>query len=113
MAGEYRSLTEGVILVGTIVAWSVGLDWLGYHSRFIAWVLHPSPVLLIRDGRIQGRNLRSEFITRDDLLMQLREQGVEAVDQVKQCWLESDGNVSVIKFDTQESSRRKANQSRT
>ena len=27
MAGEYRSLTEGVILVGTIVLWSVALDW--------------------------------------------------------------------------------------
>ena len=104
MAGEYRSLSEGIVLVGTIVAWSVGLDWLGYHSRFIAWVLHPPPLLLVRDGRIQVRNLRSEFITRNDLLEQLREHGVEGVGQVNQCWLESDGNFSVITFEGQPSS---------
>ena len=33
MSGEYRSVTEGAILVGTIIAWNVILDWLTYKSR--------------------------------------------------------------------------------
>ena len=99
MAGEYHSLTEGIVLVATIFAWSYGLDWMAYRSRFVAWLLHPPPLLLVRDGRIQARNLRAEYITLDDLMQQLRAQGVDDVRQVKQCCLESDGRMSVIKFD--------------
>lgn len=99
MAGEYRSLTEGVILVSTIFAWSYSLDWLAYHSSTASWFLHPPPVLLIHNGRIQGRNLRAELISREDLLEQLREQGVDDVRHVKQCYLESDGKMSVVKFE--------------
>lgn len=51
----------------------------------------------VRDGRISGRHLRAEMITRDDLMEQLREQGVESVSEVKRCFLESDGRLSVIR----------------
>ncbi len=79
MAGEYKSLTEGAIVVGTIIAWNYALDWLAYRFRFVYWLLHPPSLLLIRDGQIQRRNLRSEMITTEDLLQQLREQGVDDV----------------------------------
>jgi uncharacterized membrane protein YcaP (DUF421 family) len=97
MAGEYKSLTEGVVIVTTIFAWNYVLDWLAYRSRFVYWLLHPPSLLLIRNGQIQFRNLRSQLITKDDLLEQLREQGV--VTRVKKCFLESDGRMSVIRED--------------
>ena len=97
MAGEYKSLTEGVVIVTTIFAWNYLLDWLAYRSRFVYWLLHPPSLLLIRNGQIQFRNLRSQLITKDDLLEQLREQGVEGVERVKACFLESDGRMSVIR----------------
>jgi len=31
MAKEYRSVTEGVVLVATIIGWDYALDWLGYR----------------------------------------------------------------------------------
>ena len=99
MAGEYKSLTEGAIVVATIFAWNFSLDWLAYRSRFVYWLLHPPSLLLIRDGRILSRNLQAELITKEDLLEQLREQGVEDVRTVKKCLLESDGRVSVIRRD--------------
>jgi uncharacterized membrane protein YcaP (DUF421 family) len=105
MAGEYRSLTEGVVLVATVLGWNYVLDWLAYRSPFMYWLLHPPSLLLIRDGQIQHRNLRSELITREDLLAQLREQGVEDVAGVKKCFLESDGKMSVIRKDDDGSHR--------
>src|SRR4029079_4342592 len=87
MAGEYKSLTEGAVIVATIFAWNYVLDWLAYRSRFVYWLLHPPSLLLIRNGQIQFRNLRSQLITKDDLLEQLREQGVESVARVKKCFL--------------------------
>jgi uncharacterized membrane protein YcaP (DUF421 family) len=99
MAGEYKSLTEGAIVVATIFAWNYALDWLAFRSRVVFWLLHPAPLLLIRNGQILARNLRSELITRDDLLGALREQGVDDIRAVKKCYLESDGRVSVIRDD--------------
>jgi uncharacterized membrane protein YcaP (DUF421 family) len=98
MAGGYKSVTEGVVLVATIFAWNYSLDWMAYRSRFVHWLLHPPPLLLVDHGRLQRRNLRSQMITREDLGEQLREQGVDEVDEVKACWLESDGRLSVIKM---------------
>ena len=105
MAGEYRSLTEGAVIVATIFAWNYALDWLAYRSRVMYWLLHPPALLLVRDGHILFRNLRSELITKDDLLQQLREQGVEDIGRVKKCFLESDGRMSVIRTDAGESPR--------
>jgi uncharacterized membrane protein YcaP (DUF421 family) len=96
MAGEYKSVTEGAIVVATIFAWNYALDWLAYRSRALYWLLHPPPLPLIREGRIEYRNLRSQLITKEDLLEQLREQGVDDVAGVKRCFLEGDGRISVI-----------------
>ena len=106
MAGEYKSLTEGVIVVTTIFVWNYALDWLAYRFRLVHWLLHPPPLLLVRNGQLQHRNLRSEVITKEDLLAQLREQGVEEVASVKKCFLESDGKLSVIRNEIEPSSRR-------
>ena len=97
MAGEYTSLTEGAVVVGTIFGWNYLLDWLAYRSKLVSWLLSPPPVLLVTNGQIQQRNLRRELITRDDLMEQLREHGIERVGDVKKCFLESDGKLSVIR----------------
>ena len=44
-------------------------------------------------------NLRQEMLTLDDLHAQLREQGVEDVQQVKLAFMESDGMISVVRYD--------------
>ena len=97
MAGEYRSLTEGAVAVGTIFGWNYALDWLAFRSRVAYWLLHPPPLLLVRNGAIQYRNLRAQLITTTDLREQLREQGVDDLTQVRRCSLESDGRISVIR----------------
>ena len=99
MAGEYHSITEGAVIVATIFAWNYVLDWLSYRSRFVYWLLHPPALPLVLHGQLQHRNLRSQMITREDLLEQLREQGVEDIRRVKKCFLEGDGRLSVIRTD--------------
>ena len=100
MASEYKSITEGVILVGTIAFWDYFLDWIGYRFPVLQRLLRPGPLLLIKDGRMQRRNMRREMITEEELIAQLREQGVEHVEDVKKCYLEGDGHISVIKKDS-------------
>lgn len=105
MAGEYKSLTEGVLAVATILGWNYVLDWLAYRSAAVHWLLHPPALLLVRDGQIQRSNLRAQLITKEDLLEQLREQGVDELRQVRKCYLEGDGKMSVVRTDGGEPSR--------
>lgn len=100
MASEYKSVTEGAVLVGTIVAWDYFLDWLGYRFPAVQRLLRPAPLPLVKDGRVIRQNLRKEMITMEELMSQLREQGVESVEEVKRCRLEGDGHISVIKYDS-------------
>ncbi len=97
MAGEYKTVTEGAILVSVIIFWNVFIDWLSYRVPALRPWLEPPALLLIRDGRILHRNLRHELVTEDELLSKLREQGVEQVSEVRKAYMESDGEVSVIK----------------
>jgi uncharacterized membrane protein YcaP (DUF421 family) len=101
MASEYRSLTEGAVLVATIFCWNYGLDWLGYRFRPIYRLLNPAPLLLIENGRVQWANLRAEMLTKADLTEHLREEGIEDIAEVSRCYLEGDGHMSVIKRSTE------------
>ena len=96
MAGEYTSVTDGCLLVSTIVFWNVVVDWLAYRWTFLRKLLEPRPLLLIRDGQLLRHNMRKELVTEDELLAQLRKQGVEKVQEVKRAFMETDGKVTVI-----------------
>ena len=97
MSSDYKSITEGAVLVGTIVAWDYLLDWLGYRFPAVQRLLRPASLPLVKDGRMLRQNLRKEMITTEELMSLLREQGVESLDEVKKCCLEGDGQISVIK----------------
>jgi uncharacterized membrane protein YcaP (DUF421 family) len=96
MSADYTTITEGLILVGTLVGWNWLIDFLTWRSARLAKLLEPAPLLLVHRGRILHRNLRREFLSVDDLKAKLRTKGVEHFAEVKSAWLESDGEVSVI-----------------
>jgi uncharacterized membrane protein YcaP (DUF421 family) len=99
MSSDYGSITEGVVLVGTIIGWNVFLDWMAFRFVWARRLLEASPVPLIRNGRVNVRNLRSEMMTLDELQQHLRQHGVENIAEVRRCQLEPDGRLSVIKLD--------------
>jgi uncharacterized membrane protein YcaP (DUF421 family) len=96
MGSKYESITEGIVLVCTILFWNYTLDWLAYKSSAFHKLVKPKPLLLISNGNLIRRNLQKEMITKDELMSQLREQGVEEIKKVKWCYLEGDGRISVV-----------------
>ena len=99
MARDYESVTEGVVLVATILFWSYALDWLGYRFPAFERLMHPPPLRLVEDGRLLRRNMRQELITIEDLMSAIREQGVAELADVKLASIEADGRISVIPKD--------------
>ena len=102
MAGEYKSITEGALLVITIVFWNYFIDWLGYHFKPLQRFVRPPPLKLIKDGQMLFQNMRKEMITIEELNSQLRQQGIEGCHEVKDAYIEGDGRISVIKYEKEE-----------
>lgn len=98
MSGGYESVTDGVILISTIVVWNYLLDWGAYRFEWVRRVAEPPPLLLVRSGRIVRQNLRREMMTVDDLMAKLREHGVDDLAQVRKAFMEGDGAVTVIRW---------------
>jgi uncharacterized membrane protein YcaP (DUF421 family) len=105
MSSDYKSVTDGIILVSTIAFWDYLLDWIAYRFPSARRLLRAAPLVLIKDGRLQRRNMRREMITEEELMGRLREQGIEKVEDVKKCYLEGDGSVSVIKKNSRDDKR--------
>ena len=99
MAHDYKSVPDGVLLVAVIIGWSYALDWLGHKVPAVGRLVHPPPLLLVKDGKVLLRNLRRELITKQELMSQLREQGVEGLAKVKRAYMEGDGKISVVTTD--------------
>ena len=99
MAADYKSITEGLVLVLTIVFWNFFVDWLGFRFPALQRLVRAPPLLIVRDGTMIPQNMRKEMITPDELFSQLRQQGIENLAAVAKAFIEGDGQVSVIRVD--------------
>jgi uncharacterized membrane protein YcaP (DUF421 family) len=95
MSGGYTNIADGIILVGTIIFWSWMLNLIAYLSPRAARIIRPRPLLLVRNGQVLSRNMRRELLTDDELMANLREQGVRRLDEVAAVYMEADGRLSV------------------
>ena len=105
MAGQYNSLTDGLVLVVTLVFWSYALDWLSYHYPLLGRLIDPRPLVIVREGRMEERELRRQLITEQQVLDFLRGQGVEELSEVYRAYLSNNGHISVITYSDREQRR--------
>jgi len=97
MAGSYESVSDGFVLVATLIFWNYLFDALAYRSERLRRFLQPQPLLMVKDGRMLRRNMRRELVTDEELQAMLRENGIEDMSEVKSAHMESDGQISVIR----------------
>lgn len=94
---DYASVTEGIVLVLTIVFCEYTIDWLAWRFPRLRPILTAPSLTLIEDGRFVRRALDAEMLTEDEMMGQLREKEVEDVREVRLARLEGDGRISVLK----------------
>ena len=97
MSSNYTSVTDGLVLVATIVVCSFLVDWLAFHFEVVRNFVHPERTALVMDGRVLRKALADELMTEGELMTQLRLHEVEELADVKAVYLEGNGEVSVIK----------------
>lgn len=95
------SVVGGAVSVGTVLMWTYVIEWLQYHVPCLERLVREPKLKLIADGRLLRRNMRAELITFEELMTQLREQGVEDCSQVKAAYVEADGRISILRHEGQ------------
>jgi len=95
-SGSAQSITEAVVFVLTVIFWSWFLNWVSFRFPKLTFLTAAKPVILVKDGRMRRRAMAEALMTREELDQQLREQGVEKVEDVRLAVLEGDGEVSVV-----------------
>ncbi|MGI6436169.1 MAG: DUF421 domain-containing protein [Syntrophomonadaceae bacterium] len=87
---------EGVGVLGTLAFLEWLMCYLGLKSQKLSNLITGAPIVLIENGRILKENLAGEKFNVDDLMQELRKQGIPDVDMVDKGVLESCGGFSVI-----------------
>jgi uncharacterized membrane protein YcaP (DUF421 family) len=97
ISDNFQSIGESLVLVLTVLFWSTLIEWA--QSRFPAFerLVRDRKLKLIENGRMLRRNMREEFITVEELMAQLRENGIEHCSDVKAAYMEADGCISIIR----------------
>lgn len=94
---DYQSVTEGAVLVVTLLFWAYAVEWLAHGLPFFERLIREPKVKLIANGRMLRRNMRAELVTTGELMAQLREKGLADCKDVAAAYVEADGRISVIK----------------
>lgn len=94
--GDYTSITEGFIVIVTLLAWNYLINLLSYHSSFFEKLVSAPPLQIIKNGKMITKNMRIEYLTKEELFEQLRKQGIDDISTIKKAFIESDGKISVV-----------------
>lgn len=99
LSRDDASMTDGLIVVVTMLFWSVAVDALAYRFPRLAPLLKASPRPLISDGILNRHLMHREYMTKAEVESQLRLHGVENIDEVERAYLEPNGMISVFRRD--------------
>ena len=93
-------LIYGIIVITVVVIIERVLNaWTNRNTKLEAY-LESTPTLLVKNGAIDMEALKSEQISRAELMMELREKGVRSVGEVERAYIEPSGRMSVFKFES-------------
>ena len=95
--GDYTSVADGLVLIGTLMAWNYTVNFLSYHVPAIERFMAAPPTQVVRGGRILWHNMRRELLTEQELLSHIREAGIEEIRDVRAAYVEGEGRVTAIR----------------
>ncbi len=82
-----------VVLLG-LLQWA--LTFLNVRWPPLERLTQGTETAVVKDGKVQTAAMRAERMSQADLLMELRQKGIQSVQQVRDAYLEPTGQVSVF-----------------
>lgn len=97
MVNNDHSVTNGFLLILTLVGCTVALSW--FKQRFPTWekLLDDVPTIVVEDGRMIEDRMRKLRVDEQDIIESAREhQALENIGEIKYAIVERNGNITVI-----------------
>ena len=91
-----KSIFLSVVPILVLVGVQILISYITLKSDKIRNIIDGKPIVLIKNGKINFTEMSKLRYSLDDLLTQLRLQGVKSIDNVKYAVLENNGNLSVF-----------------
>lgn len=88
-------LLTGIVPIVTLASLDVIMSWLGMKSRLVRRFTCGKPVIIINNGVLDQKSMRSIRFTIDDLSESLRSQGIFDISEVQFAVVETTGKLSV------------------
>lgn len=90
------TISEGMMALAVIIGVQYIIAWLEVRSNWFQELIKSEPSVLFKRGEFQERMMRSERITRQEVLAAMRYAGLADPSQVDYVLMETDGQLSVI-----------------
>lgn len=95
-----QSIWMTLLPIIVLVILELMLGYIEVKSRKINKVLEGKPTIIISDGKIVYKNLVNQRYSLDDLLLELRKQGIYSIEEVEYAVLETNGDLSIFTYNT-------------
>jgi uncharacterized membrane protein YcaP (DUF421 family) len=92
-----QSISGVFLAISTFAVLTVAMSVLTFKSRRAQTLIEGQPLILVQNGEPIEKNLRSERLRIDDVAEEARAQGIEKIDEIKWCLLETSGSMSFVK----------------
>jgi uncharacterized membrane protein YcaP (DUF421 family) len=92
-----QSVTGVFLAVSTFALLTVAMSVLTFKSRRAQLLIEGAPLILVEDGKPIEASMRHERLNLDDIAEQARSQGIERIDEIKWCVLETSGAMTFVK----------------
>ena len=90
---------QGLVPILVVTLLQVGSSWLSYWDHGWDKVLEGVPTVIVRDGELDRKGLRTERMNPKDVMAELRQSGIDDLREIRLATVENDGRVSVLKQD--------------
>jgi uncharacterized membrane protein YcaP (DUF421 family) len=87
-----------IVPILILLVLQVSLAFLSLRFAKFRIFLDGNPSIMIKNGKVNYKEMVSQKYNLDDLLVQLREKGYRSIEEIEYAILESSGNLSVFPF---------------
>ena len=91
-----RSIFVSLIPIAILVILQISLSYLALKSNAFRKFIDGSPQVIINKGKVDFKQMQKIRYSLDDLISQLREQGIKNINDVNYAILENNGKLSVF-----------------
>ena len=92
-----NDIMQSIIPIITLLFLQVTLATLSLKLPKLRIFLDGNPSVIIKDGKVNYKEMIKQKYNLDDLMVQLREKGSRSIDEVEYAILESNGTLSIFK----------------